>query len=309
MELKSIDDPSVWTSEELATDPSWIVTFDDLAREEVLRALQSVRSRGLGLGDIGRDDFPLPMAGPLLDGVIDQIEGGRGVILLRRVPIEGLSLEDAEALFWGLASHIGYPEPQESTGKRLHHVRAAQVFTDEASTRKAFETTTLRAYQTNVELGFHNDGSDVLLFLCLQNAQSGGLSRVVSVGQAFNALVATDPEAAAVLFEDFHFDGRGELTDGRRAQISPVLAARSGRLSILYKRGYIELADTIPGVPKMTMRQRQALDAFDAVLNDPAHVHSFMMRPGDIQIANNYSVLHSRTMFTEHPEPERKRTC
>jgi len=34
---------------------------------------------------------------------------------------------------------------------------------------------------------------------------------------------------------------------------------------------------------------------------------SFSMEPGDIQIGNNYSILHSRTKYNDHSEPERKR--
>ncbi len=300
-----VDAPSVWTAAELAADPSWVIALTPQQQDECLLALDRVRDRDVDKIDC--DAFVLPTLGPVLDGVIDTIAEGRGVTLLRDVPIERLDVAEIERLFWGLACHIGYPEPQDASGKRLHHVRAAHVFSNEATARAAFADGTLRGYQTNVELDFHCDGSDALFFLCLQDARSGGLSRIVSVGQAFNTLLARDPDLAQVLQIDFHFDARGELGPDRPFQAAPILADHAGRLSILYKRGYIELAQTLPGAPPLTPIQHRALDALDAVLNDPVHVHTFRMRPGDIQIASNYSVLHSRTTFEEHPESEHKR--
>ncbi|MDP3379891.1 MAG: TauD/TfdA family dioxygenase [Brevundimonas sp.] len=307
MRTQPVVGPPVWTASQLQADPSWTYTLDAPQRAECLAALEHTRVRGLALDRIDPDEFPLPTLGPVLDGVIEQIEGGRGVTLLRGIPIEGLSLPDIESLFWGLASHMGYPEPQDASGQRLHHVRAAHVFIDETSARAAFQGGTLRGYQTNVELDFHGDGSDALFILCVQNAMSGGLSRVVSVGQAFNTLLASEPELAMVLQQDFHFDARGELGPDRPFQTAPILTDHAGRLNILYKRGYIELAQQMDGVVPLTPVQRRALDALDAALNDPDHVHTFRMQPGDIQIASNHAVLHARTTFEEWPEPERKR--
>ena len=45
----------------------------------------------------------------------------------------------------------------------------------------------------------------------------------------------------------------------------------------------------------------------DAICNDPAWQLSFDMQAGDIQIGNNFSVLHSRTTYQDHPEADRRR--
>jgi hypothetical protein len=276
-------------------------------RREALQALDRVNTAGLALEDIDPRTFVLPTLGPILDRVIDEIADGRGVTLLRGAPVDGLSIADAERLFWGLSSYIGYPEAQDGLGTRLHHVRAEQRFSDKASAARAFQTSSVRGYQTNVELQFHGDGSDALFFLCLRAGRSGGLSRVASATTAFNAVLARAPALAEVLQRPFHFDARGELGPDRPLQISPIFMEYAGRLSILYKRGYIELAERLPGAPRLTDLQVHAMDALDAVLNDPAVYHEFLMRPGDIQIANNYSILHARTAFEDDPRPERAR--
>lgn len=307
MRTAPVQEASVWRAADLAADPSWIVELSARHRREALEALEAVNGAGVALEDIGPETFPLPTLGPVLDGVIDEIADGRGVTLLRDAPIGGLGPADAERLFWGLASWIGYAEPQDGQGKRLHHVRAEQSFADKAAADRAFQTSTVRGYQTNIELNFHGDGSDALFFLCLQPGKSGGMSRIASATAAFNAVLARDAALAEALQQPFHFDARGELGPGRPFQVSPIFIEHAGRMSILYKRGYIELAQLLPGALKLTDLQRRAMDALDAALNDPTFYHEFLMRPGDIEIANNYSILHARTAFEDHPEPDRKR--
>lgn len=45
----------------------------------------------------------------------------------------------------------------------------------------------------------------------------------------------------------------------------------------------------------------------EALCNDPAIQLSFYMEPGDVQIANNYSVLHARTKYEDHDDPAERR--
>src|SRR5699024_3277722 len=78
-------------------------------------------------------------------------------------------------------------------------------------------------------------------------------------------------------------------------------------LNVLYKRRYIELAQRFDDVPRLTEPQREALDLFDQLCSDPEFQLSFSMQPGDVQIGNNYSILHSRTRYTDHDDPAERR--
>ena len=51
----------------------------------------------------------------------------------------------------------------------------------------------------------------------------------------------------------------------------------------------------------------KALDAFDDISWDDDHLIKFMMEPGDLYLACNWTTLHSRTEFVDHEEPEDKR--
>jgi hypothetical protein len=51
----------------------------------------------------------------------------------------------------------------------------------------------------------------------------------------------------------------------------------------------------------------EALDLFESAMNRPGLAAMVPMERGDIQIVNNSFLLHSRTEFTDYPEPQRKR--
>jgi hypothetical protein len=49
------------------------------------------------------------------------------------------------------------------------------------------------------------------------------------------------------------------------------------------------------------------LDYFDAVLARPEVCFRMNFEAGDVQLINNHIILHSRTDYVDHEEPERKR--
>jgi hypothetical protein len=74
-----------------------------------------------------------------------------------------------------------------------------------------------------------------------------------------------------------------------------------------YIRGYIESAQRFADVPRLTAKQIEALDLFDAIAARPGMAISFQMEPGDLQIANNYCVLHARTHFEDYEDFAQRR--
>jgi hypothetical protein len=51
----------------------------------------------------------------------------------------------------------------------------------------------------------------------------------------------------------------------------------------------------------------EAFDRIDAILHDASLRIDMMMKPGDLQLVNNYAVMHSRTSFEDFREIERRR--
>ncbi|HPU51488.1 MAG TPA: TauD/TfdA family dioxygenase [Burkholderiaceae bacterium] len=296
---RAVTGPAVWTGEQMRARTDWIHVLAAADIAEIDRALAKVKSAGTSLFSIGPEDFPLPTLAPRLAGIRAEVADGRGFALLRGLPIERYSLDDARLLFWGLASHVGMAEGQDKAGSLMHQV------TDTGKSVETSEST--RGYETNRELQFHNDGGDAFMLLCMRTAKSGGISKLMSAGALFNEILRRNPELAKVAQEPFHFDARAQNPADIKIQSVPIFTWHAGHLNVLHKRAYIKTAQRFPEVPRLTPQQTEVLDLIDEICNAPAWHLAFAMEPGDMQIGNNFSVLHSRTTYEDHEEPERRR--
>jgi hypothetical protein len=266
---------------------------------ELHRALARVRARALTLPHIGRDDFPLPTLGPRLDGLRHELLHGRGFVLLRGLPMERYALDDAAAIYWGIGAWFGRPRSQNARGHLLGHVRDVGADLGDPN---------VRTYQTTKRQYYHTDSVDLVALLCVRKAKSGGLSSLVSSVTAHNEMIARQPDLLPTLFEPFYVDRRGEVPPGMEPWFAlPIFNWHAGMLTTIYVRRYIESAQRFPEVPRLTARQIEALDALDAVLEDPDVHLQMAFEPGDIQLVHNHQILHDRTEFADWPDPSRKR--
>lgn len=81
--------------------------------------------------------------------------------------------------------------------------------------------------------------------------------------------------------------------------MSPIFSFNNGKLSCRYLRQYIELGHEMQSLP-LSRIEVEALDTLDHIMQDPELRLDMMLEPGDIQFANNYAVMHSRTQFEDH---------
>jgi len=283
----------------LAKSEDWVTRLTEEDIDEIASAEKSLQSRNIPVLKATKADFPLPTMKRKLELVHRQLEGGRGFALLRGLPIRQFSSEAAKRIIWGLATHLGYPEPQDKAGSMMHSV---------TNTGQRVEASdSVRGYQTDDELRFHNDGGDAFMLLCLRTAKEGGVSKLASAGAVFNHILRQRPDLANVLQQPFHFDARAQNPQDKKVQVLPIFIEYAGLLNVLYKRRYINLAQRFDDVPRLAPSQVEALDLLDATCNDPDLQLSFSMEEGDIQIGNNYSILHSRTRYVDHDDPAEKR--
>jgi Taurine catabolism dioxygenase TauD, TfdA family len=94
MTTLAIAGPEAWRGEELARSTDWIRTIPDEALREIETALRTVQRRGLAWHEIRREDFSIPETARLLGDVSHEPQHGRGVVLLRRLPVERFSEEE-----------------------------------------------------------------------------------------------------------------------------------------------------------------------------------------------------------------------
>ena len=87
----------------------------------------------------------------------------------------------------------------------------------------------------------------------------------------------------------------------------PVFDAVDGRLCSKWNRNRVTSAQKIEGVPQLSKKQWNALEAFDALVRRPDLAHNMWLQPGDLQIINSHVTLHSRTDFRDYDDPAQKR--
>jgi hypothetical protein len=297
--------PDAWRGAELAAAPErWLRRFT--AAE--LDALDDAGARLVAGGWPPPAGAPpdtvlgplaeLPAIAALAGALTHELLFGRGFVLLR-----GLAVDDhpacVAARLWVLGRHLGRPVTQNARGHLLGHVRDLGYDATDPATR---------LYQTNQRQGFHTDSADLVALLCLRTARSGGRSSLASAAAAFNAVLDRAPDLAGALFDPVATDHRGEEPPGTPPWFElPVLSLLDERVTVIYQRRYIESAQRFAAAPRLDDRQRAALDAFDAVLDDPAIHLEMDLEPGDVQLVHNHQLLHDRTAFVDDPDPERRR--
>jgi hypothetical protein len=291
---------AIWRGSDFGSPSAFTHQLTDAEVIEIDSAVQRAADRKIDTVAIGKHNFELPQLGKYLTQVRDDILHGRGFTVIRGLPVERYSIEQTAAAFLGIGAYFGKPVSQNGKGHILGHVKDLGRSIDDPSAR---------IYQTTHRQTFHTDSVDIVALLCLKTAKAGGLSRIVSSMLLYSEMARRRPDLAAVLFEPFCFDRRGEAAPSEKGYYeTPIFHWYADNLTVMYgNRYYIESAQRFPDVPRLTAKQVEALDLFDALANDPANYLDIEFKPGDIQLIHNHVILHDRTDYEDWPEPERKR--
>lgn len=289
---QEITGPAVWAGSDLADDQSWIHHLDDTAILEIEAALTHANNTGFATEALTAADFPLHTFTRTLRSCAEELENGRGFLLLRGLPVERYNDDDIRTIYYGIGLHLGSPVRQNPRGDLLGLVMHVGDVNDKQT----------RVYETNLYLPYHTDPSDVVGLLCLRQAKSGGMSSLVSSASVYNELVRHHSEFLALFYRPFYYAHLGKNEPG----LSPIFSFNDGKLSCRYLRQYIELGHEMMNLP-LSRIELEALDIFDALMHDENLRLDMMLQPGDLQFANNYMVMHSRTEFEDYQESELRR--
>ncbi len=288
--------PAAWRGAELERSGEWVTTLDDSELAELEQAVGAVRRLDRPLHALSAADFPLPTLQRRIKEWARTLSIGRGVQVIRGIPIQRWSQQDCERFFFCLGLHLGIPGAQNRKEELLGHIR------DEGL---SYSDPTVRGYRTAARLAYHCDGADVVGLLCLRPAQSGGRSRFVSSVTVWNELLARRPDFAARMFGPMETDSRGDGGLNFFA-VAPCRYA-GGHLRTWYNSDYFRSAEQHPGAQPLSAADRELLDLYDEIAATPGIYLEMDFQPGDIQFLSNHTMLHARTAFVDDPEPERKR--
>ena len=287
-----ITGPAAWVAKDFDNDTSWICELTPENIADIDNAVSAADTNGLTFPKLSKTDFPLPSLTNRFAEFTEELENGRGFLLLRGLPVERYSESQINLIYYAIGLHLGEPVGQNPKGDLLGTVMNVADPNDKNS----------RVYQTNLYLPYHTDPSDVVGLLCLRKAKTGGLSSLVSVASIYNEILEKHPEYLGIFFKQFFYAHLGANKPG----MSSLFNYHNGKLSCRYLRQYIELGHEVMEHP-LSAVEREALDLFDEIMHREELRIDMMLEPGDLQFANNYAVLHSRTDFEDHSEEGKQR--
>lgn len=295
--LKPIADASVWHGRTLAADRSWEFELTERHRQELAMALAAVTQRGLDLGAITAQEFPLPTLAGLLQQVSLQLKSGRGFALIHGFPIDEHSYPDLEKMYWGLCAHLGTGVSQNGDAGLIHYVTDGALRPNQGT----------RGVGEPRETPLHVDLTDIASLLCVQQAPDDPPSRVGSAATVFNQILHRRPQLLERLFEGYEWDRmeeHGETETPSSGYRVPLFSIANGQLSCRYNRHWIVSA-LKRNHGAVSEQDEEIFDFLDAL--GAEHYFEFPFHRGDIQFCNNYSVMHGRAVHSRVEDEARKR--
>ncbi len=291
-----INDRSAWKSRDISDHTDWAHELTDEDLRELDGALEKVKAKGLSFEKITRKDFPLPTLQKRLGRILEQVRDGYGFCFVRGIAGENYSEEDATKMYWGLGTYMGTAKSQNSYGHLVGHV---------ADQGGRLGEDRVRGYQTNQTLKFHTDRADITSLYCLQPAIEGGVTKVASSTAIYNEILATRPELLEHLFYGYPFMHMEEAGDMEPCRI-PVYSMVENILSCTIQADPVEKAIKEKVLP-VSEEAIEALALFHSLACDPDFHLDINLKQGEMLFSNNFTMLHSRTGFSEYPDPAKRR--
>ena len=285
---------AAWDANALEEDTMWVVHLDERDEAEIEAALDRVAELRIPLGDLQRRDVDFGSFAARLRSWCDEIEHGRGIVLVRGFPVSRWGERRTRLATWCIGLHLGQPGAQNPRGDLLGDVRKGPDDRPSANTR---------LYQTNDEIRFHCDYADVVGLMCVRQAPVGGESRLASSAALHDELWRCAPRSAHRLYEPVWLDTRDEGPNPA-IEVNPF-AFDGRRVRTFYHSDYFRSAARHGGVYQPSSELIEALDAFDSLAESERFCARMRLQEGDLQLVSNHSVVHARTTFTDDPKAPR----
>ncbi len=296
-----VTDPCVWKAADYRDNDSWIKIWTAAELKEIDRALRSVQSERRPWHEVDENNFKLPLTGLYLKQVADELENGRGFILLRGLPVESYSLEEVRTIYWGLGSYLGKGVAQNNKGHLIASVRDMGANYDDPNSR---------GYVSRNRLTPHCDPTDVVGLLCYRKPLSGGISTIASSMAIYNRLLEEHPEYLDIVFRGYRYNLRGEGATGKIDEVTfnkiPIFSYFDNRLSCRFNGNMIKTAPELCG-EYLSPEELEVIDYIEQTALSPEFRLDMTLELGDIQLLCNHSTVHTRSEFVDGEDEDHKR--
>jgi hypothetical protein len=224
---------------------------------------------------------------------------------LRGLPVARYGEDELRQIYFGIGANLGRPVFQNRTGELMRAIRdeggdLGKRYGQIEKPRDG-QGPFLSSYArtlSNGRLRMHTDRTDVVCLLCVRQAKAGGVSKICSSVAIHNAMLERRPDLLELLFQDYWRSRLGEESDKAESVYAlPIFGLRDGRFTSHYSLTYIEAAQLVAGVPKLSPAQREAIDLLMALSEELSF--EMTLAPGDIQFLNSHITYHGRTPFED----------
>jgi len=294
--MQPIIDSAGWTATQLEGTDAWVYQLSDADVAEIHLAVDAIEADDQELKFVTREKFPLPKLSAALADMKSELRDGRGLALIRGLPIEGRTRKQIAIAFWGLGHHMGQAKSQNHRGHLLGHV-----------TDLGADVSKQRGYMAKSGLNYHTDRADILSLCCLRKAKSGGAHRVCSSVALHNEMLKRRPDLAKELYWPFYRSRYGEIPVGETQPWyrQPVFSIKDGYFAATGISSSVLRGHELPGITDLTEAQIEAMKMFQALAAEIAL--EVELESGDITYVNCHVTYHGRSGYEDWPEPNRKR--
>jgi hypothetical protein len=230
--------------------------------------------------------------------ILDILENQQGIYRLS-IDLESQNENIAKTWFVEFCKKIGTPLSQNENGDDLLSVRDQSLGEKDPRTRGP---------NTNKKLSFHTDRCDVIGFLCLQPAKSGGENQIIQSKEVEKVIQKERPDLHEILYQKFPYKTHSiDPANPLPFCEQPIFSSKNGYFACSYLRVLIDRADQDPDCPSLSNQQKEALDFLDSVCERNQLQTRFTLKRGDILFLNNWTTLHRRTAFEDFADLKQRR--
>jgi alpha-ketoglutarate-dependent taurine dioxygenase len=300
---KPIEGGSTWVRTDVRPE-DYRIDLSAACLNEIRQAVDEIRAFPLPTILRTPGDFTMPACREAMSRVRHILNCGRRFAIVDRLPVAEIDKTEATAIYWLLSSMISRAVAQKLDGTMIYDVLDTR--------QQALPGSGIRPDKTNIEIRFHNDNAyndtppDYVGLLCLQQARSGGHSRVISFHTVYNTLLARCPNRLERLYRPFWFDRQREYHTGEEPTFFAPIFENRGELRARFSVHQINGGYALRGEP-VDRDGEAAIAAMLDIFEEDELLIDFDLEPGQMQFVHNRALGHSRTAFVDYPEPDRKR--
>ncbi len=295
---KLATDTTVWTAAELLADRTWIHNLEMAELRALRRVTHAAQAQEPSPNQIEQSGFLPPALKMAIGKIHHHLKIGRGLFLLRGLNVKDYNLDQLLMLCSKLAFQLGYRlVPQSLSGDLVRLVTDSEELWGESNKG---------GHRSRAEMLPHSDSAEFVGLICVRSAKSGGATSVCSSSAVHNEIIRRNAHHIIPLLSGFHFDLAGKTEAGVSRDRIPVFAYYDGRVVCHFNRSRIETGMQKAGV-LLSVAEKAALNHMSELTQRPDLSVRFELRPGDILLLNNSSVLHAREAYEDWPEPDCKR--